>query len=194
MTTNRSTNVSVDPIFLHRWSPRSFDGTPMPQSDLRTILEAARWAPSAFNYQPWRILYATRDDSSEWQRFMDLLLPFNAMWACEASVLMYILSDTTMGEAEKLNASHSFDAGAAWSGIAHQAHLLGYHAHAMAGFDAEKTRTELAIPAHIHINAAVAIGRRGAVENLPEKLQAREVPSERKPLDNIAYAGNFRAV
>jgi nitroreductase len=192
MTTNRQTDTALDPMFLHRWSPRAFDGSVMSAEDLRTILDAGRWAPSSFNYQPWRFLYATRDDAANWDRFLDLLIPFNAVWAKDASALLFILSEMTMGAPDKPSHSHSFDAGAAWAAIALQAHLLGYHAHGMVGIDMEKTRTELAIPDGFRIEAAVAMGRMGDPANLPEKLQAREQPSDRKPLEELAYSGNFR--
>jgi nitroreductase len=192
MTTTRQTDTALDSMFLHRWSPRAFDGSTIPIEDLRTILDAGRWAPSSFNYQPWRFLYATRDDTANWNRFLDLLIPFNAVWAKEASVLLFIVSETTMGAPDKPSHSHSFDAGAAWSAIALQAHLLGYHAHGMVGIDMDKTRTELGIPDGFRIEAAVAIGRMGDPANLPEKLQEREQPSDRKPLDELAYSGNFR--
>ena len=192
MTLNRETDTALDPLFLNRWSPRAFDGSVMAADDLRTILDAGRWAPSSFNYQPWRFLYATRDDAANWGRFLDLLIPFNAIWAKEASVLLFILSETTMGSPEKPSHSHSFDAGAAWSGIALQSTLIGYHAHGMVGIDMDKTRAELGVPDGFRIEAAVAIGRMGDPASLPEKLQAREEPSNRKPLEEIAYSGNFR--
>ncbi|MFK4792235.1 nitroreductase family protein [Sphingobium sp. ZW T5_29] len=190
--TNRQTDTALDPIFLHRWSPRAFDGSVIPAGDLRTIFDAARWAPSSFNYQPWRFLYATRDDAANWSRFVDLLMPFNALWAKEASALVIVVSETTMGAPDKPSHSHSFDAGAAWAAIALQAHLLGYHTHGMAGIEMEKTRTELGIPDGFRIEAAIAIGRMGDPATLPEKLQEREVPSDRKSLEDIAYPGNFR--
>ena len=192
MTLNRETDTALDPLFLNRWSPRAFDGSVMPADDLRTILDAGRWAPSSFNYQPWRFLYATRDDAANWARFLDLLIPFNAIWAKEASVLLFILSETTMGSPDKPSHSHSFDAGAAWSAIALQSTLIGYHAHGMVGIDMDKTRAELGVPDGFRIEAAVAIGRMGDPASLPEKLQAREEPSNRKPLEEIAYSGNFR--
>lgn len=192
MTTNRQTDTALNPLFLHRWSPRAFDGSVMSAEDLRTIFDAARWAPSSFNYQPWRFLYATRDDAANWSRFVDLLMPFNALWAKEASALVFIVSETTMGAPDKPSHSHSFDTGAAWAGMALQAHLLGYHTHGMAGIEMDKTRTELGVPDGFRIEAAIAIGRMGDPAALPEKLQEREVPSGRKSLDEIAYPGNFR--
>ncbi|HEX7852639.1 MAG TPA: nitroreductase family protein [Sphingobium sp.] len=192
MTTNRKTDTALDPIFLHRWSPRAYDGSVIPAADLRTILDAGRWAPSSYNYQPWRFLYATRDDAANWQRFLDILIPFNQSWAKDAGVLLFILSETTMGSPDKPNHAHSFDAGAAWSGIALQSHLLGYHAHGMVGFDLEKARTELGVPEGFRIEAAIAIGKMGDPAALPDALREREVPSDRKALDDIAYPGNFK--
>ena len=192
MSLQRKSQYPIDSMFTCRWSPRAFDGSVMAADDLRTILDAGRWAPSSFNYQPWRFLYATRDDAANWARFLDLLIPFNAIWAKEASVLLSILSETTMGSPDKPSHSHSFDAGAAWSAIALQSTLMGYHAHGMVGIDMDKTRAELGVPDGFRIEAAVAIGRMGDPASLPEKLQAREEPSNRKPLEEIAYSGNFR--
>ncbi|MET0362040.1 MAG: nitroreductase family protein [Sphingobium sp.] len=190
--TNRQTHTALDRQFLDRWSPRAYDGSVIPDADLQTILDAARWAPSSYNYQPWRLLYATRD-SGDWQRFLDILIPFNQSWAKDSSVLIFVISETTMGSPDKPSHSHSFDAGAAWAQLALQSHLSGYHAHGMVGFDLEKARTELGVPDGFRIEAAIAIGRMGDPANLPEGLRAREVPSDRKALDEVAYPGNFRA-
>lgn len=191
----RLTKRPVDRLFLERWSPRAFDGSGVAQHDLDTILDAARWAPSAFNYQPWRFLYAHRD-SPDWARFLGLLLPFNAAWAARAGVLLFILSDRlieTGGSSPPAPShSHSFDAGAAWALLALQATQLGYHSHGMSGIDLEKARQELEVPDRFRIEAAVALGRRAEKDILPENLQAREAPSERHDLDSYAYAGNFR--
>jgi len=192
MTTDRKTDTELDPLFLHRWSPRAFDGTTIPSEDLRTIFDAGRWAPSAYNYQPWRFLYATRDDAANWQRFLDILIPFNQSWAKEASVLVFVISEKTMGSPDKPNLSHTFDAGSAWGSIALQSHLLGYHAHGMAGFDHAKAHAELGVPDGFTVDAAFVIGTMGDPADLPDGLREREVPSDRKPLDEVAYVGNFR--
>ena len=112
MTTSRTTDTALDPMFLDRWSPRAYEPVDMPPADLATILDAARWAPSAFNYQPWRLLYALHG-GADWDRFLEPLIAFNQGWAKNASVLLYILSETTMGAPDKPSHSHSFDAGAA---------------------------------------------------------------------------------
>jgi len=196
MATNpRSVARPVDRLFLDRWSPRAFDASKVDQLDLDTILDAARWAPSAFNYQPWRFLYAHRD-STDWERFLGLLLPFNAAWAEPAGVLIFVLSDslieTGASPAHIASHSHSFDTGAAWALLALQATRLGYHTHGMSGIDQEKARAELSVPDRFRIEAAVALGRRAEKAILPESLQAREGPSGRRELEEYAYPGSFR--
>lgn len=191
--TDSSTRSRVHQLIADRWSPRSFDESTMPESDLETILEAAGRAPSASNYQPWTFLYAQRGDAN-WERFLSLLNPTNAGWAKDASVLIFIVSDSLSrrnGE-ETPSYTHSFDAGAAWAMMALQATALGYHSHGMIGLDIERSRQELAIPDDYRLEAAVAIGRRASPERLPEALRAREVQSGRKPLNEIACPGNFR--
>lgn len=193
--TARIADREIDPLFLARWSPRAFDGSDMPDEDLHTIFEASRWAPSAFNAQPWRFLYARRGDA-DWARFLGLLIPYNQGWAHSASVLIYILSDSLMeikpGETSPSH-SHSFDAGAAWACLALQATRMGYHAHGMSGVDFERARVELEVPDRFRIEAAAVVGRIGDPATLSEKLRAREVPSTRKPVSEFAFAGSFPA-
>lgn len=190
----RTVTRPVDPLFLERWSPRAFDGTAVAQEDLDTMFDAARWAPSAFNYQPWRFLYAHRDDA-DWSRFLGLLAPFNQTWVANAGVIVFVLSDTLMAapgsQDFKPSHSHSFDAGAAWATLALQATRMGYHCHAMTGVDFDKARAELAVPERFRIETAIAIGRQGDKSILPEALAAREAPSDRKPVESFARAGNF---
>jgi nitroreductase len=185
----------VDRLFLERWSPRAFDGSEIPEDDLLAMFEAARWAPSAFNSQPWRFLYARRGHP-DWERFLGLLIPWNQGWAHSASALVYILSDSLpftdkkTGEPQP-STTHSFDAGAAWACLALQASLMGYLAHGMSGIQYELARSELRIPERFALNAACAIGRIGDPARLDEKLRAREFPSGRKGVEELAFAGNF---
>jgi nitroreductase len=162
----------------------------MPEADLATIVDAARWAPSAMNVQPWRFLYARRGDAN-WERFVGYLVPGNQVWAQNASVLFFVLSEAVSGD--RPSYTHSFDAGAAWAMLAIQAQLLGYHSHAMAGVDFARAAQELGVPETFRIEAAIALGRMGDPASLPEKLQAREVASGRKARDEIAWPGDFRA-
>jgi nitroreductase len=184
----------IDPLFLDRWSPRAFDGSEIPDADLHTIFEAARWAPSAFNSQPWRFLYAKRGDAN-WERFLSLLIPWNQGWAHSASVLIYILSDslpmTDKAGEPATSHSYSFDAGAAWACLALQATRMGYHAHGMSGVAFERARAELQVPERFRIEAAAVIGRIGDPAILDERTRAREAPSARKPIGDFVFAGNF---
>jgi nitroreductase len=193
MTTRQTPHPKVHRLFVDRWSPRAFDESAIPNEDLEAIFAAAGLAPSAFNYQPWTFLYARRGDAN-WDRFLSLLVPFNQTWAKDAAVLVFIVSDSkNRSGAEPTDFySHSFDAGAAWAHMALQAHHLGYHAHGMTGIDFDRARAELGVPADHRIEAAVAIGRRDHPDRLPEALRAREVPSTRKPVSEIAIPGNFR--
>ncbi|MCB2101511.1 MAG: nitroreductase family protein [Rhodobacterales bacterium] len=194
--TGRVAGHPVDPLFLNRWSPRAFDGAPMPRAHLLTILEAARWAPSAFNIQPWRFVHAHRDDPA-WDTFVGLLDPFNGGWAHRAAALVVVLSDTLVSgdgtRPDRPSSTHAFDAGAAWAQMALQATALGYQAHAMAGIERDAIRAALGVPERFHIPIAVALGRAADPVVLPETLRAREVPSDRLPLDAIAFAGAFPA-
>lgn len=190
--TERTADPRILPLILERWSPRSFDGTPLPEGDLLAMIEAAGWAPSAFNVQPWTFLYALPGDA-HWDRFLSVLVPFNQSWAKDASALLFIVSQETSGvEAQPLY-SHSFDAGAAWALLAIQAQHMGWHSHGMTGIDFDRARTELAIPEGYRLEAAVAIGRKAPAERLPEGLREREAPAPRKPVAEIAVAGTFPA-
>ena len=188
----RHADPRVLPLMVERWSARAFDESAIPDADLQVIFEAAGWAPSSYNLQPWKFLYAKRGDAN-WQRFLDLLVPFNASWAKDAAVLIYFVSDSMSGEGAdaKPSPTHSFDTGAAWAQMALQASAMGYHAHGMIGFDIDRARTELKVPERYRVEAATVIGRQGPKERLPEKLQEREVPSTRKPVSEIAIAGDF---
>jgi nitroreductase len=188
----RHTDSGMHPLFLRRWSPRAFDGTSVPQADLDIMLDAARWAPSAFNIQPWRFVYIHRGDAS-WNDAVDLLAPFNAAWAKDAGVLVFLASDTLMDttEATVPSPTHGFDAGAAWAQLAVQATLLGYHVHGMGGFDSARARRLLHVPDRFELQLAIAIGKRGDVEALPPALREREHPSPRRPLGEIAFAETF---
>ncbi|WP_210395129.1 nitroreductase family protein [Motiliproteus sediminis] len=190
----RRVGYPIEALFTQRWSPRSFDRAPMPVDDLMTIFEAARWAPSAYNVQPWRFVYAMRDDAY-WQAFIGLLDPFNASWAANASALVFILSDRFSGDETKESLrpfpSHSFDAGAAWAQLALQATAMGYQAHAMGGIHHDRVREALGVPERFKVEIGVAVGTQACVEKLPAELQQREVPSERKALSEIVSAGRL---
>jgi len=183
----------VDPEFPARWSPRAFTGEAIPDDTLMTMFEAARWAPSCFNEQPWRFLYAKKD-AAHWPTFLNLLVPGNQAWAQNASVLGVVVSKTLLerpGVDPAPSHSHSYDAGAAWMSLALQAWKLGWAAHGMVGFDIPRTYVELHVPEHHRVEAAFAIGRPTSAEVLPEALAAREHPNDRRPLADLIFEGGF---
>lgn len=182
----------VDPLFVDRWSPRSFTGEPVPDAVLLSVFEAARWAPSASNAQPWRFLLARHGDA-HWDAFVGLLMPRNALWARHASALIVILSERCLERRGEMvdNISRSFDAGAAWANFAHQALLLGWHTHGIGGFDHEAARERLAISEDFSVEAMVALGRAGGLDTLHPDFHAGESPSGRRPLDQTVFAGRL---
>lgn len=192
----RRADFPISPLFTDRWSPRSFVPEPMPEADLMTILEAARFAPSANNTQPWRFIYARRD-TPEWEIMLSVLMDGNVVWAKNASALVILYSLKTIKAAdsgeEKAFRSHAFDAGAAWMSLALQAHMLGYSAHAMGGIHHDKAMSTFAVPDTYRSEVAIAIGKRGERSALPEPLQIRETPNARKPLREVAGNGMFPA-
>lgn len=194
MSTVRNPEYPIDPIFINRWSPRAFSGEELPEATLFSFFEAARWSPSAYNSQPWRFLYARRN-TPQWPVFLDLLAEFNRSWAQNASALVFALSKksfTPPGKTESIQmVSHSFDAGSAWTGLALQASLSGWHTHGIGGFDRAKTRETLGIPEDYALEAAIAIGKQADKSILPVGLQEREQPSLRRPVAEWVAEGLF---
>src|SRR4029079_11464551 len=150
----------IDPMFLERWSPRAFTDEPIAERELLTLLEAARWAPSSFNSQPWRFLYARRD-TGPWPQFLGLLSAYNQSWAGNAAALVILVSKTTMlprgADKEVPSPTHSLDAGAAWANLALQATRSGLAAHGMAGFDVPRTAAQRRVAAHHRVEGAIDI-------------------------------------
>ena len=167
----------------------------MPDAVLMSLFEAARWAPSASNIQPWRFVYAHRG-TPQWQPLFDALMDMNQPWVVNASVLAYAISDRFRrkpGSEPTPNRSHSFDTGAAWAYLALQAHHLGWAAHGMGGFHVDKAHAALGAPeTDYRIEAAIAIGRPTDASVLPEPYRAREVPSGREPVAAFLFEGRLR--
>lgn len=187
----RRPEYEIDELFLDRWSPRAMSGEGLSEEELMTLFEAARWAPSSFNNQPWRILYARRD-TEHWPTFLGLLVEGNRSWAKDAAALLLFVSKETFDHNGERYPTHSFDTGAAWENLALQATLRGLVAHGMQGFDYERARAELNIPEGFRVEAMAAVGRPGDPSTLPERTRAREKPSDRKPLSEITFEGPFR--
>jgi nitroreductase len=188
----RKAEHPIDLQFVERWSPRAFTGEAIPDAVLLGALEAARWAPSANNLQPWRFVYSKRGSAS-WEAFLGALRPGNQRWASNASALVLVASKRSQikdGQAIP-NHSHAFDTGAAWASLALQALSQGWHTHGIGGFDPDAVRKALKVPNDFDLQAVVAIGKRGDKASLPEDLQAREAPNTRRPLAELAFEGAF---
>ena len=194
MTQTRTTEYTINPLFTERWSPRAFTGEPIDDATLFSFFEAARWAPSGYNSQPWRFIYA-KNDSPRWAEFVGLLSEFNRGWGQNASALVILASKTSFvppGKTEAIAATtHAFDAGAAWANLALQASLSGWFTHAVGGFDKAKAREVLGIPEGYELQAAIVIGKRGDKSLLSPSLQEREQPSLRRPLAELIAEGGF---
>ncbi len=179
------------PYISHRWSPRSMTGESLLEEELFSLFEAARWAPSSYNNQPWRFLYAQRA-TPEWPLFFDLMGAFNQSWTKNAGVLLVVLSAKQFAHSGKPSRTHSFDTGAAWMAMALEATSRGLVIHGMEGFDYERTYTSLHIPKEaFQVEAMVAIGKRAPVSKLPSELQEREKPSLRRPINESISSGVF---
>jgi nitroreductase len=191
----RSAEYDIDPLFLERWSPRAMSAAPLSEALLMTLFDAARWAPSAFNAQPWRFVYALRD-TPEWASLFGVLNPFNQTWAVRASAVVIICSQSVVLKTDGSSSpshSHSFDAGAAWAQFALQATRMGLVVHGMTGIDFDAAARAVGLPEHYRVEAAAVVGWPGDKSVLPEALQAREQPSGRKPVSEIAFPGKFPA-
>ena len=188
--TVRRADYPIDDLFVDRWSPRAMSGEPIDETDLFVLFEAARWAPSAGNTHPWRILYARRD-TEHWPLFFDLLVERNKVWCVRAAALLLFVSRTTNEQTGRPLVTHTYDTGAAWENLALQGAAMGLVVHGMAGFDRDKARLELRVPVDYDVEAMIALGRPGRLADLPEELREREVPSGRKQVEEIICAGPF---
>lgn len=186
----RKTKYPILDVFLARRSSRALSDESISDQELMTLFDAARWAQSSYNNQPWRFIYA-RKNTAQWQTFFNFLVSANQVWAKDAQVLVVVLSKNAFDYNNKPSRTHSFDTGAACQNMALQGAFLDIVVHGMEGFDYQKARTELEIPDVYEIQAMFAIGKIGQLSHLPENLQSKEVPSERKPLDEIVFQDRF---
>jgi nitroreductase len=187
---HRTPDHKIESIFVRRWSPRALSDQPISEEELNRLFEAARWAPSTYNEQEWRYLYA-RNGGKYWDTFFNLLVEGNRAWCHLAQVLVVILSKKTFTKTGKPNPVHTFDAGASFENMALQGAAMNIVVHGMAGFDRDKARRDLHVPDDYDIEAMVAIGHPGDTSRLPPELAEREVPSGRKKIYEIAREGAF---
>src|SRR6476469_9946724 len=165
----RNSMYKINPLILNRWSPRSMTGEELSDDDMLSLFEAARWAPSSSNNQPWRFIYAKRN-TEKWDRLFNLMFEGNKIWTKNAAVLVVVISRKNFEQNEKPSKTYQYEAGAAWENLALEAATRGLAAHGM---------------------AMIAIGKIGTKENLPQQLQEREHPNDRKPLAEIIMEGQF---
>lgn len=192
MTTylNRETNYSILPLLLSRVSSRAFSHERLTDDELMSLFEAARWAPSSYNGQPWRLVYARRGEK-EWELLFKLLSEFNQSWCKNADTLVLVVSRNRFELNNKPAPTSQFDTGAAWMSLAIEAHARNIVAHGMQGFDYEAARKTFQIPDSFTVEAMIAIGKQGNPEELPQELRQKETPSNRKPLKEIIAKGTF---
>lgn len=182
----RVPECEVDSIFTDRWSPRAFLPDPLPPEQIRSLFEAARWAPSCFNEQPWLFVYATKPEKRE--KLVSALVPKNQRWAAKCPLLIFALARKNFKQGARENRHAAFDTGAAWLSLALQARRLGLYAHAMAGFKQDKAYEVLGVSKdEYHVMAAIAVGRKDeSSAELPEDLLEMESPNTRKPPAQVA--------
>jgi nitroreductase len=184
----RRADYPIDTLFLERWSPRAMSGEPITDNELFTLFEAARWAPSLGNSQPWRLFYARRD-TNHWPVFFDLLVDANKAWCARAAVLIVFASMTIREGTGRPLVTHSYDTGAAWASLALQGWRSGLVVHGMAGFDYARAKALLRMPDEYRVEAMAAVGRPGRVEDLPDSHRERETPSQRKAIAQFVFEG-----
>jgi nitroreductase len=187
-----TTDSPVHELIRNRWSPRAFVDTPVSANVLRSLFEAARWAPSSNNEQPWVYLVATKDDPESFGKMLGVLVEFNANWAKHAPVLALSVAHLKMQRDGKPNRVAMHDVGSASAQLTFEANSRGLRVHQMAGFDAEKARQTFAIPPDWEPVAAMAIGYPGNPDSLPENLRERELaPRTRKPSSEFVMSGSW---
>lgn len=181
---NRNYNYDILKVIQERWSPRAFDPhKKVLREDLYALIEAARYAPSCFNEQPWRFLIA--EDEERKALVIGALTPSNQEWAVHAPVLMVIAAVPTFSQSGKQNRWHQFDTGTAWGYLTLEAQKRGLITHAMGGFNVDVMRTNFNLPDDLSIMAVVAIGYMGSAERLSDKNKEKEKPNHRKPIGEL---------
>jgi len=182
----------VHELIRERWSPRAFADKPVPRDVLRSIFEAARWAPSSNNEQPWAYIVASRDDNASFEKMLSVLVEFNANWARSAPLLALAVAELAFAKNNVPNRNAQYDTGAASALLSVEATARSLAVHQMAGFDPEKARQVFGIPAGWEAIAAIAIGYPGDPASLPQPLKDREMaPRTRKPIDEFVMAGHW---
>jgi nitroreductase len=187
-----SVDHDIHELILKRWSPRAFAPRPVEEEKLMSLFEAMRWAASSMNEQPWRIIYAVKEDAERYATMLDCLVEGNRIWANTAPVLVLTMVKTHFARNGQPNRWAFHDLGLAIGNLSIQAAALDIYVHNMGGFAAEKARVAFRIPDDLEPVTMIAIGYLGDTEILPESLKARELLArERKPLEELIIGGLF---
>lgn len=185
-----ATDHPIHDLLRNRWSPRAFDPRPVEKEKLLTLLEAARWAASSNNEQPWSYLVATKDEPEAFSTMLSCLLPANQVWARHVPVLMISVAKTFFSRNNAPNLWAHHDVGAASAQLTLQATALGLVVHQMAGIEVGRIKVTYKLPDRYDPCAALAIGYPGSPDSLEEKLRERELaPRVRKPLGEFVFGG-----
>lgn len=186
------TEAPLHDLIAQRWSPRAFDGQSLTYTQMNALLEAARWAPSCFNEQPWRYIVALADDAHGFAALHHLLVPSNQQWAGRAGALLLAVARDSFARNGHANAHAWHDVGLANGQLALQAQAMGLAVHQMAGFSGDKARETLAIPQEYSPVAMIAVGTPTEAAVLSAELEARETaPRTRNDLAEMAFTGRF---
>jgi nitroreductase len=186
------TDFPAHDLITERWSPRAFSDKPVAADVLQSLFEAARWAPSSSNEQPWAYIVATKDDPENFAKLLSVLVPFNVTWAQHAPVLALAVAELSFAENGTPNRNAQYDVGAASAWLTVEATSRGLFVHQMAGYDHDKARQVFDIPAGWEPITAMAIGYPGDPESLPQPLRDREVaPRTRKPISEFVMSGGW---
>lgn len=185
-------DYSIHELLRNRWSPRAFSDKPVPLDILRSLFEAARWAPSSSNEQPWAFLVATKDDPEAHARLLSVLVETNQFWAKHSSVLALAISELEFARTGQPNRNAFYDTGQAVAHLTVEATSRGLFVHQMAGFDPQKAMELYQIPKGWQPIAAFVIGYYGNPQSLPENLRERELtPRSRKPLASFVMSDHW---
>ena len=185
----RYPNVSINEIFTNRWSPRSFKKTPIAAEDISRLFEAARWAPSGSNNQPWRFIYATSGKKRE--KLNGVLMDSNKIWAHKAPLLILVFCLTQTSDGREIRTAQ-FDTGAAWMSLAIQARYMGLYTHAMGGIHRDKAIEFMGKQKSKYESiCAIAVGYKDDKNKLPDSLKSREIISQRKLVSDFVFDGEI---
>ena len=186
------TQTDIHEIIANRWSGRAYDSSRVvTQTQIISLLEAARWAPSCYGDQPWRfIVWNKHQDANAWQQAFNCIVPGNQEWAKDAPVLILVCADTLFGHNQKPNRWGTYDTGAAAVSLCLQASSMGLMTHQMGGFDGDKSRSAFGVPEQYQMMAMMAVGYMREVDTLPDDLKERALaPRKRSPLGELFYNG-----